>query len=97
MTSKTPRNIKNIPATLFMIPRARPQFSNEEKGFPINNAVKRNGKPKPTEKTASKKVPWKIVLDVEASSRIEPNKGPTQGDQPRANKAPSIKELNSEK
>lgn len=57
-------------------------------------ATSKNGTARPNEKTLSSNAPCPTVVDADASNKIEPRIGPTQGVQPNANVAPKINELN---
>ena len=60
---------------------------------PIPEAINKNGKARPSEKTDNNKAPCQMVDVVDASIRIDPKIGPTQGVHPNANERRRRNEL----
>ena len=91
--SMAPRTIKNMPPTMEMAPRALRNREMYCAPFPALAAMRRKGIARPTENMMSKNIPEIMDTDVDASNKMVPNIGPTQGVHPSANALPSINEF----
>src|SRR3989344_1521351 len=89
-----PRKIRNMPPTFSTIPKYLENDFIFSLADPIPTAIKRNGVPNPNEKTVRSNPPCHTFDVVEASIKIDPKIGPTQGVQPKANEEPRRNELN---